>query len=266
MLLDTSTLGFDVDPERILREYKPGGKALMLAARVTGKLHSAFPEGAPPVEAPAKASESQAEKAPEAPREHLAESTEDANLVVVADTDLLQDRFWVQVQNFLGSRIAIPTSGNGSFVVNALDNLAGSSDLISVRSRGTFTRPFLRLDAIRQRAERKFREKEQELMAELEATERKLADMQDQKQGIEALILSEAQQQAIAGFRSDRVRIRKELRDVRHALRKDIERIETWLKFINIGLVPILIGLGGLAALGWRSGHSRRAAHLPART
>ena len=160
---------------------------------------------------------------------------------------MLADRFWVVVEEFLGSRIAVPSAANGSFVINALDNLAGSGDLISVRNRGTFTRPFTRVVALRQQAERAYRAKEQELIAQLEETERRLVELEESNQGNDGLILTDAQRDELVGFRQERGRIRKELREVRRQLRADIEALESWIKFANIGLVPILIGLGGLA-------------------
>ena len=101
------------------------------------------PTGRPPPEADA---EDAGDSEPEPIAEHLSESTEDAQIILVADTDVLADRFWVVVEEFLGTRIAVPSAANGAFVVNALDNLTGSGDLISVRNRGTFTRPFTRVD------------------------------------------------------------------------------------------------------------------------
>ena len=132
--------------------------------------------------------------------------------------------------------------------MNAIDNLTGSGDLISVRNRGTFTRPFTRVVAIRQQAERAFRAKEQELIGQLEETERRLVELEESNQGNDTLILTDAQRDELVAFRQDRVRIRKELREVRRQLRADIEALESWLKFANIGLVPVLIGIVGLAA------------------
>ncbi len=222
----------------------------MLAARVTGPAISAFADGAPKGNESKAETESQKaaanEKAASGP-EHLAKSKQDINVIVIADSDLLQDAFWVQVQDFLGNRIAIPNAANGALVVNALDNLTGSNDLISIRSRGRFTRPFTRVNALRQEAELRFRQKEQELINRLDETEKKLAELERSKQESATVVLSEAQQQEIARFRQEKIRIRNELRDVRHELRKNIENLEGWLKFANIGMMPILIGIGGVA-------------------
>ena len=245
------------DPRDLLDTYTPQDRPYTLVARISGKVRTAFPDGRPPPESTDEAGgeegngsagaaeESGAGGEPKA--EHLSESAEDAQIILVADADMLADRFWVVVEEFLGNRIALPSAANGTFVINALDNLTGSGDLISVRNRGTFTRPFTRIVALRQQAERAFRVKEQELIAQLEETERRLVELEESNQGNDSLILTDAQRDELVRFRQERVRIRKELREVRRQLRADIEALESWLKFANIGLVPILIGLGGLA-------------------
>ena len=241
------------DPRDLLDAYTSQDRAYTVVARVSGKVRTAFPDGRPlPVSTdeegnePAGEDEAGSEAEPKA--EHVSESTEDAQIILVADADMLADRFWVVVEEFLGSRIALPSAANSTLVVNALDNLTGSGDLISVRNRGTFTRPFVRVVALKQQAERAFRAKEQELIAQLEETERRLVELEESNQGNESLIITDAQRDELVQFRQERVRIRKELREVRRQLRADIEALESWLKFANIGLVPILIGLTGLAA------------------
>ena len=251
------------DPQDLLRDYEPVGHAMVLAARIEGPVKSAFPDGPPPVEAESGDNKDtgSADSGKE-PHEHLAESREDINVIAVADTDVLADRFWVQVQEFLGTRIAIPSAANGAFLVNALDNLVGSNDLISVRNRGSFIRPFQRVNAIRQDAELEFRQKEEELMRRLEETEQRLVELEQSKQGGDNLVLSPEQQQELVQFRQEKLGIRKDLRDVRRNLRQDIDNLDTRLKFINIALIPILIGIGGLLAGLWRI--HRRKPHGPA--
>jgi ABC-type uncharacterized transport system involved in gliding motility auxiliary subunit len=223
-----------------------------LAARITGPVKTAFPDGAP------KASEKagDAKDKPKADQDtplpsHLSESKLPANLILVADTDLLQDRFWVQVQNLLGIKLATPIAANGSLLVNALDNLSGDNDLISVRNRGQFSRPFTRISELRQSAELQYLAKERELMARLDQTEQRLNELERGKQGDQAgsgesLILSAAQQQELENFRQEKLRIRKELREVRHQLGKDIESLETWIKLVHLGLIPLLVAAAGI--------------------
>jgi len=252
------------DPRDLLDDYASQDRPYTVVARISGKVRTAFPDGRPKSEATrdedtsetagedvdgetaAEGAEAEAAAGPKAA--HRSESAEDAQIIVVADADMLADRFWVVVQEFLGNRIAIPSAANGTLVINALDNLTGSGDLISVRNRGTFTRPFTRVAALRQQAERTFRAKEQELIAELTQTEGRLVELEESNQGDDALVLTDAQREELVRFRQERVRIGKELREVRRQLRADIEALEAWLKFANIGLVPILIGLVGLTA------------------
>ncbi|MCA9456707.1 MAG: Gldg family protein [Nitrospira sp.] len=246
MQIEASRLSVMPDVSGLLNSYRPEGEKFTVAARVTGTVKTAFPEGKPQAEANASENPDMSSEAETQTKDHLTESKDSINVIVVADTDILQDRFWVQVQNFFGQRIGIPNSGNGTFVTNALDNLTGSNDLISVRSRAGYSRPFTLLRLLQQEAEQRFRQKEQVLQEQLKATERKIQELQSQKPEGNAMILSVEQQEAMGQFRKELLQVRKELRGVQHELGKNIESVERWVKFINIGLVPLLIGIVGV--------------------
>lgn len=246
MQIEASRLSVMPDVSGLLNSYRPEGEKFIVAARVTGKVKTAFPEGKPKAAANSSENPDMASEAETQTKDHLTESNDSINVIVVADSDILQDRFWVQVQNFFGQRIGIPNSGNGTFVTNALDNLTGSNDLISVRSRAGYSRPFTLLRMLQQEAEQRFRQKEQVLQEQLKATERKIQELQGQKPEGNAMILSVEQQEAMGQFRKELLQVRKELRGVQHELGKNIESVERWVKFINIGLVPLLIGIVGV--------------------
>jgi ABC-type uncharacterized transport system involved in gliding motility auxiliary subunit len=163
------------------------------------------------------------------------------NLIIVADADLLADRFWVQQSSFFGQTVFTPFANNGDLLTNATENLAGSDALISIRSRGTFARPFERVQALEIIAEEKFRQQEERLQQQLAETEAQLAQLQGQQGEGGALVLSPAQQAAIDDFVSQRIEIRKALRDVRYQLNSDIDALGNWLKLINIAVTPILM-------------------------
>lgn len=220
MLMKDSFVRFSPNPVQMLQQFKSDNQVMTLAARISGKLKSAFAISDKENEKPA---------------------TAEANIIVVADTDMLVDRMWVDLQNFFGKRLAVPRAANGAFVINALDNLSGSNDLISLRSRGKSARPFTKVEALQREAETAFRDKEKTLQDRLQQTERKLAELQQQKGADGALILSEQQQQEIEQFRREMLNTRKELRNVRHELNKSIESLGAWLKFVNIALIPLLI-------------------------
>jgi ABC-type uncharacterized transport system involved in gliding motility auxiliary subunit len=234
------------DPATLLDGFKPSGRAYVIGARVTGNVHSAFPNG-PPAGVTLPAGQTA-----------LKQSAKPLNLVVFADTDMLSDFMWVREQNFFGQRMTQAWASNGDLMENALDNLAGSAALISVRGRATFQRPFDRVDRLRRAADERLHAKEQELEAQLRDTESKLTALQSKKDKGSALILTPEQEQEIEHFQTEKLRIRKELRAVRAGLNEDIERLGTTLKIINIVLVPLLFAVLALAVWLWR--RRRRAA------
>mgnify|MGYP003333868589 CR=1 FL=1 len=233
-LMPADRFQFLADPGELLNNYTPGGKEQVIAARLSGPLKSAFPDGAPKVEgrdAPVDAALSTT---------HLA-STDSANLVIVADVDMLSDRLWAQAQSFLGQRVVSAFANNGDFVFNTLDNLSGSAALIGLRSRATYTRPFTKVEELRSQADVQFRATEQRLQAELRDTEQKLGELQAARKDQSSLMMSPEQQAEVQKFLDAQVRIRQELRNVRRNLDRDIDNLGTTLKILNIALVPILL-------------------------
>ncbi|TWC43212.1 ABC-type uncharacterized transport system involved in gliding motility auxiliary subunit [Pseudomonas sp. SJZ079] len=233
MPFDAKRFGLLQNPEELIRELQPTGERYAIAARISGPAQSAYPDG---IEG----------------RKDGLKQADSINVIAVADTDLLTDRMWVQVQDFFGQRIPQPWADNAAFAINALDNLSGSDALISVRSRGRFTRPFEVVEAIQRDAEVRFREKEQALQARLADTEQKLAALQRSDDPSKALELTPEQQATVRQFLQEKVKIRKELREVRYQLNADIEALGRSLKFANIALVPLLLTLGVLALWLWR--------------
>jgi gliding motility-associatede transport system auxiliary component len=181
------------------------------------------------------------------------------NVVVVADTDFLQDQFWLEVRDLLGQQVAVPSAHNGAFVLAALENLTGSDALISLRARGVADRPFELVNALRREAEVQYLSKEQALTARLTELRTKLASLQKEGSG-EELVLTEKDRQEIEKFRTDLVATQRELRHVKRELRKDIDRLDGVLKFVNIAAVPLLIGLAGV---GWA--YRRRRTAVPSK-
>ena len=177
--------------------------------------------------------------------------------ILVADTDLLSDRLWVEPQTILGETMMRVFANNGDFVINLVDNLSGSSALLSIRGRSTSQRPFTRVQALRNVADQKFLQKEQELEQELADTRRRLDELQPAK-GSHASTATAEQRREIELFRQRQLAINKELRDVQHQLNAEIDALGLRVKFINIVLVPALVVLIGLL-YGWRrTRHSRQ--------
>jgi ABC-type uncharacterized transport system involved in gliding motility auxiliary subunit len=231
-----------IDPSSLRDGFKPTGVRYALAARVTGPVSSAYPQGAPADQKP-----------PEGPPiAHLSKSSVPVNIVVIADTDLLMDYMWVQTRELLGQRIAQAFANNGDFVANVLDNLSGSSALISIRGRATFTRPFERVEALKRRADDRLRAKALELQSELQQTEAKLTELQSKRNDQASLMLTAEQEQELKRFTAEKARVRKELRETQRGLDVDINRLGTWLKVINIAVAPLAVAVAGLVILASR--------------
>lgn len=243
MAIEAAKFRLSPDPVALLRGFQPGGKPLMLAARVTGDAKTAFPDGRPQSK-DAEAGKDKPAAADASKSPPLKSGT--INAIVVADSDFLHDQFWVSVQNFFGQRLMIPTAHNGTFVLNALENLSGGLALSDLRGRGVEDRPFRMVDDIRRSSERRYRQTEQALLKKLEAVRTELGKIEKKGEGGQA-ILSEKDHQAIDKFRGEMIAIRRELRSVKLALRQDIDRLDGALKFANIAGVPLLIAIGGLA-------------------
>jgi ABC-type uncharacterized transport system involved in gliding motility auxiliary subunit len=245
MEIAADAIRLDPDPTQLLADFSPAGEIFVLAARVTGPVQSAYPEGPP--------------EGVESEREHLAEAKEPLNLILVADADLLADATWVSMQDLLGQQIAVPIANNGDFAINALDNLAGTEGLISLRGRGLVDRPFEVVRAMEREAEQQFRAKEQELLAKIEETQGKIRQLQEEEQQ-SGVILTAAQQEEIESFRGEMITLRQELRAVQRSLREDVESLSTWIKVVNIWAVPILVALVAIGVALWRHARTARGA------
>lgn len=193
------------DPAQMMEEVQPDGKHYTIAARIVGK--SAFPG---------------VEKG-------------QVNIIVVADTDIFDDRFWVRDEG----NGPEPFADNAGFILNAMENLSGSDDLISLRARGTADRPFIVVQKMQADAELKFRETLQSLQARLTAGEQEMAQLQ--QGGGNQTTLTPPQQAEIARVREEIAGTRGALREVQHNLRADIDRLGGFLAFLNIAAVPILV-------------------------
>ncbi|MBV57793.1 MAG: ABC transporter [Gammaproteobacteria bacterium] len=293
MLMDAGFLEDVSDPSILFDEFVSAQQSFVIAARVSGVIDSAFPDGRPVVEEAdveaveetdvedSEVDESDAAEATEADAstgvdedpgaereespvaEHIASSNGEVNIVIFADTDMLSDRLWVQVAQFLGQRIPQPFANNGDIVINTLDNLSGSADLVSIRSRGTYSRPFTRVLNLQRKADDRLRIEESELLDRLTETEAALAELNQTEDGQLISQITPEIQAEIDQFNAELLDTRRRLRDVQFQLSEDIEQLGSRLKAINTGLIPILLtllllGASYLRAQGRRTANQNR--------
>jgi ABC-type uncharacterized transport system involved in gliding motility auxiliary subunit len=204
------------DPSHLIDTVRPTGVRYALAARITGRTKTAFP------------------KAPGAVQEG------NVQLLIVADSDVWDDRFWVHVGNQLGRTVAEPFADNGALILNAVENLSGSDDLISLRTRASSDRPFAVVQALRQAAEVKYRETEDRLQTNLTQAQAALQQLQ-RGTGTNAVTLSQKQKDEIEALRRNMADTRSQLRDVQRNLRAEVDALGARLAFLNIFGVPLVV-------------------------
>jgi ABC-type uncharacterized transport system involved in gliding motility auxiliary subunit len=233
-----------------LKDFKPEDKEFTLALRLTGKFKTAFPDGKPAdTTKPEDKKKDEAKEAKDtAPAEPLKESKQDGVVVLVGDSDLLYDQFCAQIQNFFGQKLIVPFNGNLSFIQNLVEQMMGDSDLIRVRSRGVQRREFAVVKNIQAQAEQRYRDTIKRLEDDVAETKRKLNDLlanRDAKN--QRAILPPEIQQEIANLRAKEAKTNRELKEVRKQLRRDIDALETRLKWLNIAAMPALVAVAGLS-------------------
>jgi ABC-type uncharacterized transport system involved in gliding motility auxiliary subunit len=255
------------DPSRLQTAFVPSKKPLILAARLTGTLDSAFPDGlkkkddakkeeakdgAKPDEAAGGEPKKEEAKKDEVkkdevkkdeakPAEAIKKSVKPANVILVGDADMLMDRNWVRQREILGQQIPEAWANNGDFVINAVEQMAGGAALADLRGRGVSSRPFERIQKMQAVAEARFSAEEQKLTGQLKDTEQKLSQLPKAEGGND--VLTPEQAKTIAEFRGQVLKIRSQLRDVQFKLNRDVDGLKNWVTAINVAAVPVSVGI-----------------------
>jgi ABC-type uncharacterized transport system involved in gliding motility auxiliary subunit len=243
-LVDVAQVRLLQNPQDLTAAIAPTGQEYIIAARLSGPAKTSYPGGPPTgITAP------------------QVMSAKNINVIVMADTDIFDDRFWVRIEQMFGKQVAAPFANNDAFVVNAIENLTGSSDLISLRTRATNDRPFTLVRALQADAERQFKQQEDALKARLSETEQQLKALQTGQGSGSNVGITPKQEATIAQFKRQLADIRTQLRAVQRNLRQDVDALGDVLAFVNIALVPILVALFAVL-IAWLR-RRRRARAIP---
>lgn len=233
-------------PEDIAKQVTPSGRKT-IAALVTGKFDTAFPDGAPKEDKPGekKDESAKAEKQEEKP-DALKQSKTTSTLFVVADTDWLFDDYSVQKFDFFGQTAARPYNDNLGLAANTMEYLGGSQDLISIRGKGTSLRPFNVVQAMEVEAQKKYQQELTQLDARLQEVQTKLNELQGKRTEGNRLVATPEMAKAIEEFQQQSAQMRAQRREIRRALREDIDHLENKLLVANLFTSPLLVLLFGL--------------------
>lgn len=272
MMMDNGFFSEMGDPTLLMDEFESEDEAKVLAARISGPARSAFPDGPPVMENETDEQSDDADQTSDTAgtetasaeeseqtmsRPHLSESDGDIAVIVVSDSDLLADRMWAQSQQVLGQRVINAFASNGDFIINALDNLSGSTELVNIRSRGRYARPFTRVLALQREADERLRQEETALLERLSQTEQQLMALNQEDAGG----ISPEQEAQIEQFMQQQMETRRQLRDVQFQLNQEIDELGTILKMINTALIPALLIIAVLIISLMQSTRRRQMQH-----
>ncbi len=240
--------GLSPDPAAMLRNFTPDGKNMIMGLRIKGTPNSAF------------------DKAPtrnflkQRPEAHIPKALAPVNIILIADSDFLADKFWTTKSNMLGVEQLYPFAGNADLIVNALDNLSGAASLIDLRSKAEWRRPFTVIENLALNAGRKYRAQETLLFTELQAAQARLKELTQRSSNENKELLSREDQSEIQALQERIIVLRSSLRSVQNILSRDIFALQSTIILLNVIFVPVLLVIIALF-VSWR----RRVRRLQAR-
>ncbi len=272
VLARTSPNSMLIDPivatltgEAAARGFQPTGRANALALRLTGRFPTAFPDGPPkaegPMPVPLREGASDPAPAPQPPADpaaHLARATADAQVVLVADIDMLADGVVVQIQESFGQQVRVPINGNLDFLQSLVEAFSGDTALGALRSRAAFSRPLTVPLEIAERAQQEYLGAIKELEDDLIQTQERLAKLQRARAPGAMFTPSPEQKAEIEAFQRKSAETRAQLKELRRTLRLETDRLELVTKVVNIALMPTLVAFAGLGLFAVRRRRSVR--------
>ncbi|HVR36189.1 MAG TPA: Gldg family protein [Methylomirabilota bacterium] len=236
--------------ENIVNEFQSSGNEQTLALRLQGNFKTAFPQG-PPDGGAEEEGDADADSETEEPSEAssgggLKESTAPGVVVLFADADMLADQFTVRQYQTPFGRVSQSMNGNLSLAQNLVEQLAGDANLINLRSRASLSRPFTVVKEMEEKAQEKYRAQLKQLQDDRAEAQRRINELQAQKQPDQRFILSPEQQQELERLRNREVEANQKLKELRRELRKEADSLVFWTKFMNIVLMPAGVALVGV--------------------
>jgi ABC-type uncharacterized transport system involved in gliding motility auxiliary subunit len=183
----------------------------------------------------------------ESPETHLTESQDFGVVVLVGDTDMVFDPIAAPLRRTLFGTRNVPQAGNLTFAQSIVEQLAGDSDLIAVRSRATMQRPFTKISEMEAVAQEEYQGKIAELEQKMRDAEQRINELQNvrQDQG-QQFVLSPEQQAELDNIRQERATTSQDLRQINRDLLSDTNALKTKLKWVNIALMPFLVTVSGI--------------------
>ena len=234
-----TVFGLSPDPVAMRRDFKPSGKNMVIGIRLRGKPNSSF-DKAPDKNFLKKRAQT-----------HIEKALKTVNIILIADSDFLADKFWTEKSNTLGTEQLYPFAGNADLIVNALDNLSGTTSLIESRSKTQWRRPFTVIEEMTLMAGRNYRIQEAILHNDLKRTQNRLKEITEKASDDGKDILSAKDKEEIRNLQERTIALRAALRSLQNILNRDIMAFRSIIILFNVVFVPALLIIIALF-IAWR--------------
>jgi len=252
----------EVGNDQVMKGFKKDMTEKILVAKLSGKFKTTFPDGKPQSnnDKPAESENAQGKddkKVENTEKPKLLTESPETVVILISDVDMFADDFCVQKQNFLGTTIIQPFNDNLVLLQNIIEQLSGSPELLTIRSKNVIERPFTRIVSMLNQAQEKYQQEIQNLEKTREEVESKINELQRGKSGSQQFILTKEQKEQIEKYRKEAAMTAKKLKETRKELRKDIDELQIKLQIINAAAVPIALVAIGIAV--WLNSIRRRS-------
>jgi len=186
-------------------------------------------------------------------------SDKESSVILFADADWMHNNFSVELMQMMGQFIARPLNDNLSLALNCIEQLAGDSDLVAVRSRSSTRRPFTKIKELEAMAQQKFQSQLSEFEAQRDELTQEIEGIvqaQAASGQVSSVILSAEQEQRLEDLREQQVDVAKKFRQTKKELRKDVDSLKAKLSLANIFIMPSLVALVGIFVALYRRGRT----------
>ena len=222
-------------PELIIRNFRPAGRKMPLAVRLSGDFQSAYPKGPPLVM--------------DHGHKHLNHSEGRGEVFLFGDSDMLFNDLCVKLSpDAYGQKTPVRQNDNAALLQNVMEHLTRTNAFLNrIRSRNPMSRPLTRYNELRAKAELNYKDRIRELERELLAIGRSVRQIRNAaRSSKDGIRLSPEQKRLLREYNAKTAQITRELKEVRKQLRADLNRLDTWLRVVNLAAVPLLVILAGL--------------------
>ena len=235
--------GYELNnPPALLNKFTEGNKPVVMGYKIKGKFKSAFPQGITIIEKEDTGADAKTKgkKGKEQKITGIIESQKESAVIIFSDIDFIHDQNAFRQTMFGVAAI----NDNSKLFLNAVENLSGSTDLMSIRSKGKFSRSFDVIDAIEFEAEKNTQAKVNQINGQIKRFSSELNQLGRSGESV-ALIKNEGIKKKKA-LSKKIVELKRELREVKRMGREKVEGIGIMLQYLNTIMVPLILLIIGI--------------------